>query len=111
MTERKDVSAKKDVWDKVTAFAGIISTGILGFITVYLTHLDSRYGQLLAAKQEEDQQAQAARQLAEVHYQNRVQEMQAVEKFFPHLVKGNHAEREFAIIAISVLGSAEVATQ
>jgi hypothetical protein len=76
---------KKDFWDRLTAIAPIIGASIMACIGAYATFT---YNQ------------QALR----------VQEIQTVEKFIPHLV-GDDRSKRAAILAISSMGNAPLAAK
>lgn len=76
---------KKDFWDRLTALAPIIGASIMACIGAYATFTYN---------------AQALR----------VQEIQTVEKFIPHLV-GDDRSKRAAILAISSMGNAPLAAK
>lgn len=81
-TQRK---SQKDFWDRLTALSPIIAASIMACIGAYFTY---SYNQQLV----------------------RVQEIQTVERFIPHLVGDEKAKRA-AILAISSMGNAPLAAK
>jgi len=77
------LKAQKDIWDKIGALAPIISGLLIFVMGGYFTY---SYNQ----------------------QQLRVQEIQTIEKFIPHLM-GNEQSKKAAILAISLLTNAELA--
>ena len=95
---------KKDRWERLAPILTIISTLILGVAGLWFT------------KSYNDRQAEFAIRQAErdnelKQYQNRVLEMQTVEKFVPYLTAGDEAKKEMALLIITTLGNPVFATQ
>jgi hypothetical protein len=89
----KNANAKKDMWDRVPAISTFVSGVIIAAIGLYFTHsYNSRQNDARA-------------------YEARVQEMQTVEKFIPHLIGTDEAAKKGAIIAVATLGSPQLASR
>src|SRR5207247_1525709 len=96
----------KDPWEKLSSISGVftfISSLMIAALGWYFTN---QYNQ----RQFEEGKRQAERELASKDYQNRLAEMQTVEKMIPHLAK-DETSRQAALVAISVLASPSVATR
>jgi hypothetical protein len=82
---QKPRKSQKDFWDRLTAVSPIIAASIMALIGAYFTY---SYNQQLV----------------------RVQEIQTIEKFIPHLTGDEKAKRA-AILAISSMGNAPLAAK
>ncbi|SFV05563.1 ankyrin repeat domain-containing protein [Pseudoduganella namucuonensis] len=95
--------SKKDVWEIVSSLGGIftfISSLTIAGIGAYFTH-SYNSAQITVAKQQAERDAQSK------DYQNRIAEMQTVEKLIPHLIKDDSSKKA-ALIAIGELASPKV---
>lgn len=91
------MAQSKDMWDKL----GLLSGGLAGVLVALV-------GGVFTYTYSERQSAREERLRIQ---QNRVLEMQTVERFIPLLAGESEPEREAAILAISSLGSPEIATK
>ena len=98
--------SRKDRWDKLTSLSSLLtftSTLLIATVGGLYTYLNNqRQVELLQLQQERD--------LALKKEQNRVVELQTVEKMIPHLV-ANEQQKRAALIAISALASPELAAK
>lgn len=96
----------RDAWDRLSSLSGVftfVSSLLIAGVGWYFT---SSYN---------DRQLELSRTLAQQEqqnklYQNRVLEMQTVEKMIPHLTK-DESSKQAALIAISTLASPDIATR
>jgi hypothetical protein len=86
MSNGDDTTPKKDFWDILSAIGPLVAGLIVSGIGAVFTY---NYNQ---------------RQIE-------IQEVQTVEKFFPHLLSDNQESKELAILAISSLGNTKLATE
>lgn len=96
----------KDAWEKLASLSGaftFLSSIVIAIIGWYFT---SSYNdrQLALAK------TQALREQENKDYQNRLTELQTVEKMIPHLAK-DEASKRAALVAISVLANPKLAAK
>jgi hypothetical protein len=90
-------SEGKDFWDRLSSLSTFFSTVVIGGLGIWFTHdYNERQGK-------RDDQAKAN--------QTRVLEMETVEKFIPHLKSTDENEKKVALLALSTLASAQLATQ
>jgi hypothetical protein len=110
-----DQPPKKDLWDRVAIVSPLI-TGILVAAVggVFTGVYSCREGKRLAS---ESQQEDARRRYeievskANQQHQNRILEMEAAERFFPHLTGGDRVRQRAAVVTIGKLASPEIATE
>lgn len=94
---------KKDTWEIISSLGGVftfVSSLTIAGIGVYFTH-SYNTAQIDMASQQAKRDAQSK------DYQNRIAEMQTVEKLIPHLIK-NDSSKKAALIAIGELASPRV---
>jgi hypothetical protein len=90
----------RDFWDHLGTISAILVAIIGGIFTlIYSQH------------QNEVQKYQAEIQKSVQEQQNRILEVQVVEKFLPHLSSDNESIKKAAIIALGELGNIEIATR
>ena len=97
---------QRDSWEKLSSLAGVftfVSSLVVASIGWYFT---SSYN----GRQLELNSIQAARDQQNKDYQNRLAEMQTVEKMIPHLTK-DEASKRAALIAIGALATPKLAAQ
>jgi hypothetical protein len=99
---------KKDVWDKLSAVAGLASgllVAIIGGIAAYMYN----------ERQRMTQQAQNERELQFQEFQTdrelKVQQAQTVQSYLPNLGSTDPREKEAALLAISAIGNSELAVR
>ncbi|MBY0483846.1 hypothetical protein [Nitrosomonas sp.] len=98
--------SSRDVWDRLSSLTGVFTFLSSLFIAAIGWHFTSSYNERqLALTSSQVRQEQANKQ-----YQNRLLEMQTVEKMIPHLIK-DEPSKQAAVIAISALASPEVAAR
>jgi S1-C subfamily serine protease len=88
---------KKDVWDKVSALSGIVTGVLVALIGFYAT-------QVYDGRSRDTERQDRQRGVAAV-------ELEAVEKFFPHLMSKDETEKQAAIQAISSLANPDLAAK
>jgi len=96
----------KDFWEKLASFSGVftfISSLLIASVGWYFTNAYNN-------RQLELTQAQTLRDQENKEYQNRLSELQTVEKMIPHLAKDEPSKRA-ALIAISVLATPKLAAR
>ncbi|HEY9792402.1 MAG TPA: tetratricopeptide repeat protein [Candidatus Obscuribacterales bacterium] len=81
----QQTTGKKDIWDRMAALAPMLSAAIIALTGAYFTY---SYNQ----------------------QQLKVQEIQTIERFLPHLV-GDEKSKRAAILAMSSLGNAKLAAK
>jgi hypothetical protein len=86
----------KDRWDKFAALSTFLSTFVIALVGLFFTHIYN--------------ERQADRDHAVKQRENRIREVELVQKFMPQLT-GTESEKRIAIIAISSLGNTELATK
>ena len=95
-------SRKKDWWERITPVLTIISTLTLGAAGLWFTKsYNDRQAEFAKGQAERDAQAK--------QHQNQVLEMQAVEKFIPHLTSNDEAKKKVVILIINSLASPQTA--
>lgn len=102
----KSNTKSRDVWEKISTLSGVFtftSSLVIATIGWYFTSgYNSRQLELSTLQAKRDQESK--------EYQNRLAEMQTVEKMIPHLVKDETSKRA-ALIAISALATPKLAAQ
>lgn len=96
----------KDFWEKLAALSGVftfMSSILIAAVGWYFTH---KYNQ----RQLDWTKAQAGQEQENKAYQNRLSELQAVEKLIPHLAK-DESSKHAALVALSVLASPKLASR
>ncbi len=96
----------RDNWDRLSSLSGVftfISSLLIAIVGWYFTN---SYNE----RQLKWEQTQARQEQATKVHQNKLAEMQTVEKMIPHLTK-NESSKQVALIAISALASPEIAAQ
>jgi hypothetical protein len=96
----------KDLWERLASLSGVFTFIASLAVAAIGWWFTSAYN----GRQLELTKTQSARDDQNRQYQNRLIEMQTVEKMIPHLTKDEPSKRA-ALIAISVLGSPEMAAQ
>jgi S1-C subfamily serine protease len=86
----------KDTWDKLNAVSGLISGGFVAIIGIIATFLYNE-------RQRKNAKEQKQREIA-------ILQAQTVQSFMPQLQSGQPKEVEAALLAITVLGNAKLAT-
>lgn len=94
---------KKDVLERVAALATILVPAVIAAVGLIFTYQFNKQQEIRIQQNQEHQQQNQKHQV-------RILEMQTLEKFIPHLA-GNEKTKEIALIAITTLGSPEIATQ
>jgi hypothetical protein len=97
---------RKDGWERLASLSGVftfISSVLIAAVGWYFT---SAYNE----RQHEWNKAQAAREQESREHQNRLAEMQTVEKMIPHLAK-DEPSKQAALVALSVLASPRLASR
>jgi S1-C subfamily serine protease len=97
---------KKDVWDKLSALASvatIVSSLTIGLVGGWFTYSYNK-------RQMEQAALQASRDNALKEQQNRVAELDTIQKMVPYLTKDEDSKC-VALLAINTLASPQVATQ
>jgi hypothetical protein len=96
----------KDLWDKLGSLSGmftLLSSLLIAGVGWYFTNAyNDRQLQLTKAQALRDQESK--------DYQNRLAELQAVEKLLPHLEKDESSKRA-ALIALSILATPKLAAR
>jgi hypothetical protein len=87
----------KDIWDKLNAVSGLISGGLVAAIGIIATYLYNE-------RQRKNAEAQKLREIA-------ILQVQTVQSFMPQLQSGQPKEVEAALLAITALGNAQLATE
>ena len=95
-TDVKKRNKNKDFWDKFSSLSTFLSSVLIAGIGLYFTNTYN--------------ERQSQRDLDWKKEQNRIAEIQTVEKFIPHLT-GSEESKKVAILTISSLGNTELATQ
>jgi S1-C subfamily serine protease len=96
----------KDSWEKLASLSGIftfLSSLLIATVGWYFTNAYND-------RQLEWNKNQSAREQENKEYQNRLAEMQTVERMIPHLAN-NEASKRAALVAISILASPKLATR
>ncbi len=93
-----DKSKGKDLWERLTSLSGVFT--LISSLTV------AGVGWFFTSSYNQSQLKQS---LALAHQQNRVLEMQTVEKMIPHLTKDEQSKK-MALLVISRLATPELAT-
>jgi hypothetical protein len=86
----------KDLWDKISTLSTFLSSVLIAGMGLYFTHVYNT--------------TQNEREINVKNQQNRIAEVQTLEKFMPHLL-GSEESKKVAILAISSLGNTELATR
>jgi hypothetical protein len=98
--------SKKDVWERLASLSAVftfISSIFIAGIGWYFTRsYNEQQAQANRLQQERDTELRK--------HQNRLTEMQTIEKMIPHLIQ-NESGKRAALLAISVLASPEIATR
>lgn len=87
----------KDIWDKLNAISGLVSGGLVAIIGILATFLYNE-------RQRKNSEEQKQREIA-------ISQAQTVQSFMPQLQSGQPKEVEAALLAITVLGNAKLATE
>lgn len=87
---------KKDIWDRLPVISTFLSTVVIAAFGSYFTYTYN--------------ERQGIRDTQTEQYKTKILEMQTIEKFIPHLTK-NEKSKEYALIAITILGNPELATK
>jgi len=95
--KRLEDSKTKDVWDKLNAVSGLISGGLVAAIGIVATYLYNE-------RQRKNAETQKQREIA-------ILQVQTVQSFMPQLQSGQPKEIEAALLAITALGNAKLATE
>jgi hypothetical protein len=96
----------KDFWEKLTSLSGVFTFMASLFIAGVGWYFTNAYND----RQLEWTKAQALRDQEYKEYQNRLAELQTVEKMIPHLAKDESTKRA-ALVAISVLATPKLAAR
>ena len=92
----KSRSQKKDWWDRFATISTFLSSVVIAVIGLYFTNVYN--------------ENQGRRDLEAQKDQTRILEMQTIERFIPHLT-GDERTKKVALLAITSLGSPELATR
>jgi hypothetical protein len=96
----------KDFWEKLTSLSGtftFIASLLIAFVGWYFTNAYNN-------RQLDWTRAQAQRDQENKEHQNRLSELQTVEKMIPHLTK-DESSKHGALVAISILATRELAAR
>jgi hypothetical protein len=97
-------SKHKDGWDRFSALSTFLSTVVLGAIGVWFTNSYNRA--------ETSRKVAADAQEGELKlHDSKMLEMQTVEKFLPHLVRGTEKEKRAALLTMSTLADPSLAAK
>ncbi len=95
---------RKDWWEPLAPILTVVTSLLLGFAGLWFTKsYNDRQAQIAERQGKQDEESK--------RYQNRVLEMQAVEKFVPYLSTRDEQQKETALLIITTLASPEFATQ
>ena len=88
---------KKDVWDKLSSAAALITGLFVGLVGITATAIYNN-------RELESQRVQQ-------YQDSQIRRVEIIQKFFPYLVAEGEAEKDGAILAIAGLGDEELATR
>jgi ankyrin repeat protein len=97
---------RKDIWDKLTALSSLATV----FASILVAAIGWYFTQAYNERQIENSALQNARDLNLKQQQNRLVELETIEKMIPHLTTGEESKR-VALLAIKTLANPELATQ
>lgn len=102
----KSSTSSRDGWGRLSSLSGVFTFVSSLLIAAVGWHFTNSYNERQLALE----RVQIRQERANKRYQNRLAEMQTVEKLIPHLTK-DEPSKQVALIAISVLASGEIATK
>lgn len=97
---------KKDIWDKLSALSSMATV----FSSILIAAIGWYFTQSYNQRQIEQNEIQNAREAALKEQQNRLVEMETMEKMIPHLIKDEESKK-VALLTIRNLARPELATQ
>ena len=92
----KSQKKPKDLWDKLQALSGLISGGVVALIGILATYVYNR-------RQQINEKSRSQRELS-------ILQVQTVQSFMPQLQSNDPKAVEAAILSITALGNAKLAT-